>query len=225
MPPGEPYAPCVSEQNESPPGQFGISVWWQPVLASHESAVHGSPSSQLCTKPPHTLPVHRSSSEQWSSSSHSVPSALGSVPHPVCGSQVGFRHWLSVVQTSGVPGWQNRRDESKVSIPSHLLLLLQSTSPFGQTHAGSPGSTGGLMQKSLTGSHKSLVHGSPSMQPGSGWSLQTPPMQTSAPLQNVSSGQGVPFGLSWKSQPLVGMQLSSVQSLWSLQTRCAPGTH
>src|SRR5262249_26316225 len=137
-----PYAPCVRVQKLSPVPQPGIVVLLHPVRESHASAVQGSPSSHESENPLQVPSAHSSFVVHASPSSQVVPAGLGVVPQPVCWLQNGSRHGLVVVQTSGVPGWQNWCDGSHVSLPSHLLLLSQSLSPFGQSQPGTGWSTG-----------------------------------------------------------------------------------
>jgi hypothetical protein len=55
--------------------------------------------------------------------------------------------------------------------------------------------------------------------------LQVPAWHVSLPLQTLPSAQGVPFSTGVVEQPKVGLQLSEVQTLPSLQLSAVPAVH
>ena len=75
----------------------------------------------------------------------------------------------------------------------------------------------------VAGSQLSAVQESWSSQSGAAPRVQVPPEQTSGPLQTVSSSHA--FELFAYTQPVAGLQESSVQSLPSSQLLEAPPAH
>jgi hypothetical protein len=102
------------------------------------------------------------------------------------------------------PPWQ-------VSSPLHTLASVHDD-PLGTAAIWQPDS----------GAHVSVVHGLPSLQLGAMPALQTPPTQVSAPLQRLPSVHEVPLATGVVWQPAVGLQLSAVHTLPSLQVSGVP---
>src|SRR2546428_10823874 len=74
----------------------------------------------------------------------------------------------------------------------------------------------------VAGSHESSVQTFASLQLGAGPPTHTPPAQVSAVVQALPSVQGAVFDVF--TQPVAGLQASSVQTLPSLQLSAAPPT-
>jgi hypothetical protein len=93
------------------------------------------------------------------------------------------------------------------------------TLPSGQ---GVPLDTGALEHPN-TGLQESVVQTLESLQLSGVPAVQTPAWHVSEPLQTLPSGQAVPFRTGVLAQPVMGSQLSAVQTLLSLQLRAVPG--
>ena len=192
-----------------------LSTLTQPRTESHESLVHGLPSSQSSGAPPTHDPP-----EQVSSIVHASPSSHGSelsvLTHPVAGSHVSSVQMLPSSQSAGAPPTQ---------VPAAHV------SPTVQASPSSHGSV--LLANSQTPPRQlSVVQGLPSsqsattmqvMQPGMGDPTQVPAEQVSAWVHGMpSSHEIVLFPLT---QPRTGSQESVVQMLPSSQSGAGPPTH
>jgi hypothetical protein len=153
-----------------------------------------------------SAPLHRLPS------AHEVPLATGMAVQPKMESQPSVVHGLPSLQLSAVPAvqaplWQ-------VSAPLQTLPSLHEV-PF---------STGALTQP-VAGLQLSVVHTFPSLQLSGVPAVHTPLWQISLPLQTLPSAQEVPLATGVVVQPNVGLQLSVVHGLPSLQARGVPAVH
>src|SRR5262249_20076112 len=112
-------------------------------------------------------------------------------------------------QTSGAPAMQV--PARHVSAPLQTLPSLQAV----------PSSTGVYTQL-RTGSQASVVQGLLSVQLSAAPAGQTPPWQTSLPLQTLPSLHGVPLMSGVLMHPRIGSQASDVQRLLSSQLSAVP---
>jgi len=130
---------------------------------------------------------------------------------PVAGSQVpAVWHWSEAVQTTALPVhtplWQ-------VSVCVHALPSLQVL----------PLAFAGFEHVPVAGSQVPAVwHWSEAAQATGLLPVQTPLLQVSVCVQALPSSQGAVLSV-W-TQPLVGSQLSSVQTSWSSQSSGVPLT-
>jgi hypothetical protein len=125
---------------------------------------------------------------------------------PVAGIHESFVHTLASSQLIGVP-WHAPPEQ--VSLLVQALPSLQEALLLGNTQP-------------CTGSQVSVVHTLPSLQVGAGPPTQAPPEQVSFVVQALPSLQAAE--LFKLTQPVVGVQESSVQTLLSSQFGGAPPT-
>jgi hypothetical protein len=153
---------------------------------------------------------HLSAMVQGSLSSH-IAAGSGSTLHPVAGSQLFFVHGLVSEQSTAGPGVHFPAWHELLIV--HLLVL---------TH--------GVLSLALEWLHcwvvalqVSVVHGSLSLQ-----SLPTPthlpPVHLSPTVQSLRSVQLSLSGLGVFTQPVILLQVSTVQSCLSSQEIIEPGT-
>src|SRR5262245_14132181 len=139
------------------------------------------------------------------------PSLQGAVllvlTQPVAGLQLSSVQTLPSLQLGAGPGTQ--------------LPPLQ-TSPTVQALPSLQGLVLLLLTQPVAGLQLSLVQTLPSLQLGGGPGTQLPPLHTSPTVQALPSLQVQVFLLL--TQPVAGLQLSSVQTLPSLQLGGGPGT-
>ena len=143
---------------------------------------------------------------------HALPSLQGAVlnalTHTVAGLQLSSVQTFPSLQSGGGP--PTHAPPLQVSfvvqaLPSlHALVLFVCLQP-------------------VAGSHASSVQGLPSSQFGATLPTHAPSAQTSTVVQALPSLQGAV--LFTFSQPVAGLQLSSVQTFPSLQSGGAPPTH
>ncbi len=177
----------------------------QPANLSHESSVHGLPSSQLWL-----LPLLHRPLRHWSPTVQTLPSSQANVLlaclQPCLVSQESVVQATPSSQSSIGPGahWPPLQPSSTVhALPSlQLLALLRLTQP-------------------LPPSHRSVVHGLPSSQTLAAPPWQLPPLQVSPSVQILLSLQG--NVLAEVVHPTLASQPSLVQGLPSSQTLTAPG--
>src|SRR5581483_9489940 len=207
------------------------AVCWQPTPVTHESLVQGFESSQFVGVPPVQLPlVHFSPVVHGSLSEHAAPSADGGcvqmpsaqtsrvhgspssvhVPlrfvktHPLAGLQVSFVHSLLSLQTRAGPPTQ---------VPEALHVSL-SVQALPSLHAAP---TLGRCWQPTPGTHVSVVHGFVSAQFGAVPCWQVPKRHTSDPLHTLPSSHDVLSATGVCRQPSVGLHVSAVQGVLSLQ--------
>ncbi len=184
-----------------------LLLWAQPSLASHESLVQGLLSSQLGAAPPlHTPLAQVSPVVQALPSSHAAVVLLNT--QPVVLSQVSAVHKLLSLQASALPGLHTP--------PPHTSPLVQAL-PSLQVWV-----LAAWAQPAFT-SHESLVHALLSSQLGAAPPLQLPAVQVSPSVHALASSQAAVL-LAW-TQPVLRLQLSSVQALLSSQLGAAPPLH
>src|SRR5882724_2801908 len=225
------------------------------VLFTHDSKpVHTFPSSQSAAARQqsgtrscmHPIPWSQKSVVQgeWSSQS------TGACWQPKTSSQVSVLHALPSLQSSPMgAGWHMPVAVSQVSAPSQTVALVQSESCRQQ-----PG-TGPWSHILVVSLHESVVHttwssqstGVPSHCPVARLQVSTPLQkspslhvsvwpQACAPVSQVSCVQATPSSQSasvlqqpsWRSKwhmPVIGSQLSSVQTSLSLQTTSGASRH
>jgi len=184
-----------------------LLVWTQPVAELQVSSVHTFPSSQLSAGPPaHTPPLHASFVV------HTLPSSQGAVlfvwTQPVAGLQVSSVHTFPSSQLGDAPPTHLP--------PLHLSLVVQA----------SPSLHGAVLfvwKQPVAGLQVSSVQTLPSSQLSAGPPTQPPLLQVSLVVQAFPSLQGAVLAL-W-TQPVLGLQVSSVQTLPSSQLGARPPTH
>ena len=177
----------------------------QPLAGLQASVVQGLPSSQLAALPGTQAPplqpsptVHRLASVQVA--------LFAKDEQPVAGVQLSSVHGLPSLHTVGAP-------------LRHALLA--QTSPLVHALPSSHVNVLALTVQPLSGSHASVVQGLPSLQPSAVPLTHPPPLQLSATVHALPSVQPTLFA-AW-TQPLPGLQLSSVQTCPSSQAIPAPG--
>ena len=183
-----------------------------PVFGSHESAVHGLPSSTVGAAPDAQAPLeHISAPLQALPSEHDVPFATAICVTPAAGSQASAVHGLPSSSAGGVPG---------AHAPAwHSSLPLQA---FPSEHDVP---LSGKCTTPSTGSHESAVHGLPSSSAGALPGAHVPlALQVSAPLHALPSEQEVPAATGACTTPRVGSQLSLVHALPSSVEGGVPAT-
>jgi hypothetical protein len=142
---------------------------------------------------------------------------------PVAGLHASMVHRLPSPQLGAVPATQ--RPATQVSTP---LQAFPSVQVLFVVHGWHPETT--VCTQPLVGLQVSAVQMLPSPQSGGVPGTQVVPWQVSVPLHGLPSPQvPVPHGVQpamgvWR-QPLVGLQVSAVQALASLQLGGVPGTH
>src|SRR5438093_394905 len=198
----------------SPPVQLfpseqgaALLVWTQPVAELQVSSVHTFPSSQLSAGPPaHTPPLHASFVV------HTLPSSQGAVlfvwTQPVAGLQVSSVHTFPSSQLGDAPPTHLP--------PLHLSLVVQASPSL-------HGAVLFLWKQPVAGLQVSSVQTLPSSQLSAGPPTQPPLLQVSLVVQAFPSLQGAVLAL-W-TQPVLGLQVSSVQTLPSSQLGARPPTH
>jgi glyoxylate utilization-related uncharacterized protein len=183
-----------------------LSTWTQPVAELQLSSVQPLPSLQLGGAPPTQAPApHVSLVVQ------ALPSLHGAVllvwVQPVAGLQASFVHTLPSLQLSTAPPVQEPPLQTSLSVQALPSLqeaaLLVCTQP-------------------LTGLQLSSVQPLPSAQLGGGPPAHAPPLHVSL-VVHASLSLHAAVLLVW-TQPLAGLQPSSVQPLPSLQLGGAPPT-
>jgi hypothetical protein len=182
-----------------------LLAYWHPEAALHESFVHTLPSSQLTDAPPQVPPAQVSLVVQAFPSSQGLE--LLAWAQPVSGSQKSFVQAFPSPQTGGGPPTQTPPEQTSPvvqALPSlHALVLLVNTQPCAALQV-------------------SVVHSFPSLQVGGGPPTHIPPEQVSFVVQALPSLQAL--ALLTCTQPVAGLQESSVQPLPSSQLGGAPGT-
>src|SRR6266849_3536473 len=184
-----------------------LLVCTQPVAGTQLSSVQTLPSSQLGAGPPTQVPpLHASLVVQAFPSLHGL--VLLVCTQPVCVLQVsGVQTLPSSQLDAGPPTHVPLAQVSLVvqAFPSlHGLVLLICVHP-------------------LAGLQASFVQTFPSSQLGAGPPTQVPPLQVSLVVQAFPSLQGLVLLVC--TQPVAGLQLSSVQTLPSSQLGAGPPTH
>jgi hypothetical protein len=170
----------------------------QPVLALHESVVHGLPSLQFCSAPAWQAPfAHVSPTVQTLPSVHAALLLLNT--QPVATLQLSLVQPLASLQLTSEPDWQLPPAQTSPLVQalpsSHALVRLLCTQPD-------------------VVSHVSAVHGLLSLQLGAllpAW--QALLAQTSPSVQALPSEQLLLLAL--KTQPPTLLQLSVVHGLLS----------
>ena len=185
---------------QAPVAGLHLPASWHWSGGAHTTGVPGA----------HVPPSQASLIVHASPSSHALPFGLGGFEHlPVAGSQVPASwHWSCAVQTTGfapvqVPAWQ-------VSLRVHALSSSQPAVFDAWTQP-------------VTAVQESSVHGLPSSQFGGGPPTHLPPAHVSPVVQAFPSSHRAAFGLF--TQPVVGLQTSSVQAFPSSQLGASPPTH
>ena len=189
-----------------------LSAWVQPLLALHPSLVQTLPSLQLSAGPPWQPPPLQASAVVQASLSLQA-ALLSPCMHPLAGLHESSVQTLLSLQLGAVPAWH--RPATQVSLPSQALWLSQSA----LTVQGWQFACGGFSQPRLV-LQESVVQALLSLQLSAAPLTQVPPPQVSLPVQALPSLQG-PV-LLVRTQPLDELQLSSVQTLLSLQLSAGP---
>jgi hypothetical protein len=168
------------------------------------SSVHGFVSAQFGGGPPtHVPPEQVSFVVQALLSSHGA--VLLVYTHPVAGLQLSSVHGFVSAQFGGGPPTQVPPEQVSFVVQAllslHAAVLLVCTHPVARLQLSS-------------------VHGFVSSQFGGGPPTQVPPEQVSFVVQAFLSSQAA--WLLVYTQPVAGLQLSSVQTFPSLQTMAVP---
>src|SRR2546425_1069885 len=183
-----------------------LGVRTHPVAGLQESSVQTFPSSQFRGGPPtHRPPAQVSAVVQVFPSSQGA--VFGVFTQPLAGLQE------SSVQTF-------RSSQLGAGPPTHPPPA--QVSAVVQALPSLPGAVCGGFTRRSGGSQEPSVQTLPSLQLGAGPPTQTPPAQVSAVVQALPSLQGAVFGVF--TQPVAGLQASSVQTLPSLQLGAGPPT-
>jgi hypothetical protein len=173
----------------------------------HESTVQQFPSSQLVGPPPLQVPP-----PQVSFAVQAFPSLHGDVllvwTQPFAGLHESSVHGLLSLQLGAGPPLQVP--------PPHVSFVVQA---FPSLH----GDVLFVWTQPFAGSHESSVQGLLSLQFGAGPPLQVPPPHVSFVVQAFPSLHGAVLFV-W-TQPVDGLQESSVQGLLSLQSGATPPWH
>ena len=165
------------------------------------------PSLQLGAAPPtHAPPLQVSPVVQALLSVHAA--LLFAVAHPWVGEQLSSVQGLPSLQPLGEPGLHAPPEHESLTV--HALLSLQLFEFITYVHPE-------------PAEQPSVVQVLPSLQLGAAPPTHAPPLQVSLVVQALLSLQDNVFAVL--TQPLDGLQLSSVQGLPSLHTLAAPGTH
>ena len=176
----------------------------QPSALSHVSTVHGLPSSHASTPLPAQVPA-----EHASPVVHALPSSHANVlkvcAQPLAGSQVSVVQANPSSQLEPEPG--THAPPLHASPVVHALLSLQDAVLALKVHPSAA-------------SQPSLVHGLPSLHCKTAPPLHNPPLHTSPVVHALPSEHG--SALFVCQQPVVALQLSVVQSVWSSQPSAAP---
>src|SRR6266849_1382115 len=199
----------VSLLVQASPSLHGVVllVCTQPVAGLQLSSVQTLLSLQLAAGPPTHAPA-----AQVSLVVQAFPSLQGPVllvcTQPVAGTQ------LSSVQT--LPSSQLGAGPPTQVPPLHASLVVQA---FPSLH----GLVLLVCTQPVSGLQASVVQTLPSSQLGAGPPTQVPPLQVSLVVQAFPSLQGLVLLVC--TQPVAGLQLSSVQTLPSSQLGAGPPTH
>src|SRR5205807_2291393 len=184
-----------------------LLTWTQPVEGLQVSSVQTLPSSQEGAGPPtHRPPL------QASFVVHMLPSLQGAALL-VCTQPVA---WLQPSSVQGFPSSQlggappTQFPPLQASLVVHALPSLQ-------------GAVLLVWTQPVAGSQPSSVQRLPSLQLGAGPPVQRPPLQVSLVVQALPSLHGGVLLVC--AQPVVGLQLSSVQRLPSSQFGAGPPMH
>jgi hypothetical protein len=128
MPP--PHVPPTTHRSPASQG-FVLFVWAHPVAGSHESSVHGLPSSQEIGVPAHTPPLQVSPDVQALPSSQVA--ALFVNTQPEAGSHESSVHGLLSLHTTAAPAWHVPPEQVSPLVQafpsSQALVLLLKTQP------------------------------------------------------------------------------------------------
>jgi hypothetical protein len=179
----------------------------QPIVGSQESSVQTLPSLQVGGGPPTQAP-----SAQVSLVVHALPSLHGLVlftfRHPMGASQLSSVQTLPSPQLGGGP-------------PTHTPP--EQASPVVQAFPSLQSTLLSVNAQPVPGSHVSVVQRFPSLHTNGGPPTHAPATQVSFVVQVFPSVQE--DELLKCSQPVAGLQESSVQMLPSLQSGGGPPTH
>ena len=200
-PPMQLESPQVSLVVHALPSSHGdvLGRCTQPTPSAHESLVHKLPSSQPFTLPEQTPPLHVSFTLHTWPSSHAMPSWLVKT-QPVVGSQLSTVHRLLSLHVCAE--WPRQAPPPQISPSVHAfwssqaLVLLVNTQPVVVLHVS--------VVQPFWSSHGAL-----------GVPVQVPWLHASLPVHAFLSSQVPVTGVLM--QPLLGSQLSSVQTLLSSQ--------
>ena len=172
----------------------------QPSPSAHESLVQMLPSSQPFTLPEHTPFEHVSLMLQTWPSSHNLPLSLVNT-QPIALSQVSIVHGLLSLHVGATPPRQAPPPQVSLVVHAllslHALALLVNTQPVALTQVS--------VVQPLVSSHGALAT-----------PLHVPWLHASSLVHASLSLHAPVTGVC--TQPLVGLQLSSVQTLLSSQT-------
>ena len=182
-----------------------LAVFTQPLTELHESLVHGLLSLQL--SPPVLLqrpPAQVSPVVQALPSLQGVEFAV--YLHPVAARHTSSVHALLSLQLIAEPMHEPPLHLSAEvqALPSSQLATLLAKTQF-----------------PVVASQESVVHGLLSLQFLTAPGTQPLALHTSPTVQGLLSVHGLVLAV-WK-QPVLGLQLSSVHALLSLQLTCGPG--
>jgi len=184
-----------------------LGVWVHPAVGLHASSVQGLLSLQLSAEPAEHAP-------SWQTS----PVVQGSPSLQASVFAVKVQPWsatqLSSVQ--GLPSTQLRAGPPTQS-PSAQVSLVVHRSPSLQA------SVLKVCEQPPAGSQVWLVQGLLSVQSNAPAPVQLPPWQVSVGVQALPSSQVLALGV-WV-HPVVGLHVSSVQGLLSLQVSAVPLAH
>jgi hypothetical protein len=142
-------------------------------------------------------------------SGHAVPLSTGALLQPVTALQVSFVQTFESLQLSAVPPVQEPLWQ--VSSPLQTLLSVH-VEPFGR----------GVLAQPVSALQLSVVQTLLSLQLSGEPAVQVPAWQVSSPLQTVPSAHGLPLATGFVKHPMIGSQLSVVQTLPSLQPSTVP---
>src|SRR6266849_184134 len=184
-----------------------LLVCAHPVAGLHEPSVQTLPSSQLGAGPPMQVPPL-----QVSLVVQALPSLQGLVlwvcTQPVTGLQLSSVQTLLSLQLAAGP--PTHAPAAQVSLVVQAFPSLQGPVLL-------------VCTQPVAGTQLSSVQTLPSSQLGAGPPTQVPPLQVSLVVQAFPSLQGLVLLVC--TQPVAGLQLSSVQTLPSSQLGAGPPTH
>jgi hypothetical protein len=212
-----PLASHVSLPLQTLPSEHDVpdaaGVCLTPAVGSHESTVHGLPSSTTSGVPGAQLALasHFSAPLQTFESEQLVPTATGVWTTPPVAVHESAVHGLPSSTTKGVPALQ-------APAPS------QSSSPLQRLESAQEVPCGvGVWLTPEVGSQASVVHGLPSSTTRGLPEAQTPePSQVSLPLHALPSEQDAPWATEVCFTPADGSQESAVQGFPSSTTGEVP---
>jgi hypothetical protein len=178
-----------------------------PVGSMQAASLHWSASElQLTGMPAVQTPTwQRSMPLQARESSHEVPFGRVAVWQPLEGLHESVVQGLPSLQIGGGPPWQVPAPQASLVVQALLSLHGPVLSTWVQPEPGL---------------QASVVQTLPSSQPSGGPPAQLPPLQASPVVQALPSVHGALL-FRWV-QPRLGEQLSSVQTLLSLQLGAVP---